>query len=291
MSSPSILESAPWWNSPAAQRLLAWEQQALALAVADVFGFHALQLGHPRLDGLSANRMPHRWLAQDALHVEVFKEGWVPAHPAAALMPVEELTRCGTPPHARWMHLACDFDALPFPANSIDLVVMPHTLDFCRDPHLSLREVERVLVPEGRVVIVGFNPLSAWGARQRVNALMQWIDNQRPAFVPGCPAMIGYHRLRDWLRLLSFETVGVDFGVWGLPLQSERALNRLAWMERAGDRWWPVLGAAYLVSAVKRVRAVRLVGPLRKARQTAGARPAPAVAASTRRVGGQQGAR
>ena len=31
----------------------------------------------------------------------------------------------------------------------------------------ALREVERVLVPEGRVVIFGLNPMSLWGLRQR----------------------------------------------------------------------------------------------------------------------------
>jgi ubiquinone/menaquinone biosynthesis C-methylase UbiE len=44
-----------------------------------------------------------------------------------------------------------DLHHLPLAANSIDLVVMPHTLEFAPDPHQMLREVERVLVPEGQV--------------------------------------------------------------------------------------------------------------------------------------------
>ncbi|WP_223717365.1 class I SAM-dependent methyltransferase, partial [Escherichia fergusonii] len=63
--------------------------------------------------------------------------------------------------------LRCDFHALPFPANSLDLVVLPHALELASDPHETLREVERVLVPEGRVVILGFNPASLWGLWQR----------------------------------------------------------------------------------------------------------------------------
>src|SRR4029450_12400239 len=62
--------------------------------------------------------------------------------------------------------LPCDFDALPFEANRLRLVVLPHALELARDPHLALREVDRVLRPEGRVVIVGFNPGSLWGVRQ-----------------------------------------------------------------------------------------------------------------------------
>ena len=72
--------------------------------------------------------------------------------------------RCLSTPRAA---LYCDFDALPFPDHSLDLVVLPHALELSRDPHLTLREVERVLVPEGRVMILGFNPASLWGLRQR----------------------------------------------------------------------------------------------------------------------------
>src|ERR1019366_694210 len=63
--------------------------------------------------------------------------------------------------------LNCHFEALPFDAASLDLVVLPHALELARDPHRTLREVERVLVPEGRVLIIGFNPASLWGTRQR----------------------------------------------------------------------------------------------------------------------------
>ena len=58
------------------------------------------------------------------------------------------------------------YEELPFATHSIDLVVMPHILEFAEDPHQVLREVERVLVPEGHVVITGFNPASLWGLRQ-----------------------------------------------------------------------------------------------------------------------------
>ena len=59
-----------------------------------------------------------------------------------------------------------DFTELPFATQSLDLVVMPHVLEFSAEPHQVLREVERVLIPEGQVIICGFNPISMWGARQ-----------------------------------------------------------------------------------------------------------------------------
>src|SRR4249920_3696938 len=63
--SHKIIEMGEWFATPAGRYMLAWEQQRLDLAVADIFGFHALQLGLPPLDALRANRMPHRWLAAD----------------------------------------------------------------------------------------------------------------------------------------------------------------------------------------------------------------------------------
>jgi hypothetical protein len=47
-----------WLGSPAGSHLLQWEQAQLDNMVADVFGYHALQLGMPELDALRNNRMP-----------------------------------------------------------------------------------------------------------------------------------------------------------------------------------------------------------------------------------------
>ena len=237
-----------WLATPPGQYLLAWEQERLDRVVADLFGFHAMQLGLPELDALRNNRMPHRGLASES----------------------------GALPRA--VALRCDTDALPFPERSLDLVVLPHTLELARDPHLTLAEVERVLVPEGRVVILGFNPASLWGLRQRWGRLRQRLGGRGPLFLPRPGDFIGYWRLRDWLRLLSFEVEGGRFGGYRPPLASESWLARFAWMDRTGDRWWPVLGAVYMLVAVKRVRGMRLVGLV--ARERAKPQAAPAVVAN-----------
>jgi SAM-dependent methyltransferase len=180
--------------------------------------------------------------------------------------------------------LHCDFDALPFASQSVDLLVLPHALELARDPHLTLREVERVLVPEGRVVIVGFNPASLWGLRQRMGRLHDvTARGSAPLILPRAGDFIGYWRLRDWLRLLSFEVERGRFGCWRPPFASQRWLGRFGWMENAGDRWWPVFGALYLLVAVKRVRGMRLVGLAR--RESLKPHNAPVVAANRRRQG------
>ncbi len=245
---PGIEALTAWLQTPPGQYLLAWEQAQLDRVVSDVFGFHALQVGLPELDALRANRMPHRWVALDAGHA-----------------PPDTTKRAA---------LFAQGDALPFAERSLDLVVLPHTLELARDPHRTLAEVERVLMPEGRVVILGFNAASLWGLRQRVGRMRRLAGASAPSFLPRPGEFIGYWRLRDWLRLLSFEVEGGRFGAYRPALGAQRWLDRFAWMDRIGDRWWPVFGAVYMVVAVKRVRGMRLVGLARRERTKAVAAPA-----------------
>ncbi len=262
----SIIELGQWLKSPPGHYLVNWEQQQMDRAVADLFGFHALQLGLPQLDGLRTNRMPHRWIGSDSM-----------ALPEPIELPRVDASLSTLSPH-EVLSLHCDFDALPFPSQSLDLVVLPHALELARDPHETLREVERVLVPEGRMVISGFNPASLWGLRQNLGRLRHRLGVGGRLFMPDEGEYIGYWRLRDWLRLLSFEVEIGRFGCWRPPFSRQSWIDGWGWTERAGERWWPVLGAVYFVVAVKRVRGMRLVGLSRQ--QRARGQTAPAAVAS-----------
>ena len=233
----AILGIDAWLQTPAGRYLLAWEQAQLDAAVADLFGFHALQLGWPQLDGLRANRMPQRWLGLD--------------------------TAGGA--------LQLDFDELPFEANSLDLLLLPHTLETAADPHHRLREAYRVLRPEGRLIVLGLNPASLWGLRQRV------FGELGGRFLPQAGSFLGYWRLRDWYKLLGLDIVDARFGCWRPPLQREATHDGL--FDRLGRTWWPVFGAAYLLHGVKRVHGMRLVG---LAKSPGKRRHAPAVALPSR---------
>ena len=236
-----------WLNSPLGAYMLDWERAEFERSVVDIFGYHALQLGLPELDTLRGNRMQHRWLAQS--------DGAVPLAETS---------------------LITDFAALPFPQASLDLVTLPHTLELSGDPHDTLSEVERVLVPEGRVVISGFHTNSLWGFRQRRTQLYRRLG-LGTVFVEETQEWIAYRRLRDWLRLLGFEVESARFGCYRPAFDSPRWMERCAWMDTAGARWWPIFGAAYFLVAVKRVRGMRKLEPTWKTRTQRGT--APAVAA------------
>ncbi len=241
-----ILDLPSWLKTPAGRYLLGWEQAQLDRAVADIFGFNALQLGLPELDALQANRMPQRWLACDSAQ--------------AAQWPSRTA-------------LSTDFSALPFATASLDLVVLAHALELHPDPHATLREVERVLVPEGRVVICGFNPNGLWAWRQRRAHWTQHLGfGER--FLPDVGQWLGYRRLRDWLRLLSFEVELHQYGCYRPAMHSLTWLERCAWMDKVGARWWPIFGSVYFVVAVKRVRGMRLLEPAWKVSSKVATAPA-----------------
>ena len=124
-----------WLESPLGRYLLVKEQALFDHALQNIFGFNALQIGFTDVNLLENCRIPYKFQISD------FAEN--------AGGQITALSH-----------------QLPILANSIDLVLLPHTLDFSEDPHHTLTETERVLVGEGHVVIAGFNPISTWGLKR-----------------------------------------------------------------------------------------------------------------------------
>ena len=208
-----------WFSTPKGAYVLRWEQGQFDSAVEDVFGFNAVQVGLPQFDLLRQSRIALR-------------------------------TRVGLDPAG---DLLADSGALPLASGSVDLVVLPHVLEFSAHPHRILREAARVLTHDGQIVISGFNPLSLWGMRRAL------YPNRKE--YPWCGRFIGLLRLKDWLQLLSFELNGGRFGCYAPPFSQAKWLGRSAFMEKAGERWWPIAGGVYVVRAVKRTVGMRLVMP------------------------------
>ncbi|MFC3108033.1 class I SAM-dependent methyltransferase [Undibacterium arcticum] len=227
----SIIVLGDWLQTPAGAYVKAWEQARLDALTADIFGFNAVQIGLPEINALQANRMPRKW--QTDRHVPAN----LPNGASASVV------------------VAHDFTELPFASQSLDLVVLPHVLEFAAEPHQVLREVERVLIAEGQVIVCGFNPASLWGARQMVGRL------SGAHFLPQHGEFISLPRLKDWLKLLNMEIDRGHFGCYAPPCRTSQWLDRFGFMEKAGERWWPYLGAVYMVQAIKRVKGMRLIGP------------------------------
>jgi len=230
---PLVVELAEWLDTPIGQYVQGWEQKKTNGMVANVFGYHAIQVGLPHWNLLEANRIPYQGRTHSCWDASAAADG---------------------------VSVYADPESLPFDSQSIDLLILPHVLECSNSPHQVLREAERVLVPEGRVVISGFNPWSLWGVHERIPGLDPVVPI--PAHM-----QVSLARLKDWFKLLSFEADRGHFGCYAPPCLSQKWLGRWSFMEAAGDRWWPVCGAVYVVSAIKRVAGMRLIEPVWKERK------------------------
>jgi SAM-dependent methyltransferase len=211
---------ASWFASAQGRYVLDWEQSRTDTTISEVFGFNALQLGLPEIDFLRNSRITRHW------HLGLNSQADV----------------------------LCDFRELPFAAQSIDLVVLPHVLEFYPDPQQIVREVERVLIPEGQAIFLGFNPYSLWGA-------YRYLPGIRQQGIPWKGHYLSPTRLRDWLDLLGFESEKTIFGAYAPPWSQEKWLRRWHFMEQAGGRWWGMGGGIYLLRATKRVHGMHLLTP------------------------------
>lgn len=149
-------------------------------------------------------------------------------------------------------------EKLPIATDSIDVVLLPHTLDFSPDPHQVLREAERVLIPEGRLIILGFNPVSLWGLRR--------LFRYRHGKVPWCGQFLSQRRVFDWLQLVGFDLEVTRPLMFRPPLKSRGLMERLVWWERIGEKYWLPFSGVYVVQAVKRVSRLTPVEPAWKIR-------------------------
>jgi SAM-dependent methyltransferase len=220
-----------WYRSPLGGEVARIECASVQRLLANTFGYYLIQVGviESFREALVTSRIRHRIeLPGERL------DGLLA--PAVVGLPTE----------------------LPLASDSIDAVLLPHTLDYCDQPRRVLAEVERVLIPEGRVVIVGFNALSVWGLRR-----LLWRSRGR---MPWCGYFRFTSQVEDWLSDLGFDIEARDSMLFCAPF-GPRLGARCAAIDEIGRRLWPILGGIYVIRAVKRVATLTPLKPLRSGRR------------------------
>jgi hypothetical protein len=206
-----------WFGGYLGEALLQAERAEISQVLPDLFGYHIVQLGVRGPDDLlGSSRISHR---------VVMDIGPVP----------------GTPPQ----HPMCVPSALPLASNSIDVMVVPHVLEFEPEAYTVLLEAERILIGEGMLIVLGFHPWSLWG-------LWRFLFKS-PGRVPWCGRFIAPGRVRSWLCDLGFEVVRTRGFYFRPPLADVGNVRRFMFLDRLGARCWPYFGGAYLLLAKKRV--------------------------------------
>lgn len=128
-----------------------------------------------------------------------------------------------------------DATALPVATESIDMLVLPHVLEFEDNPHQVLNEAARVLKPEGQMIVLGLNP---WSPKSLAKQLMFRRDF-------GLKNRIGCYRLMDWLAILKFES---EFSA-GFGLSTSQTVFR---PDSLLTKSLAHLATSYAVKAIKR---------------------------------------
>jgi SAM-dependent methyltransferase len=202
-----------WYQGETGQYLLSELEDRLNPVLVTTFGYYSLQIGCPDLiERLQDNcRVKHQFtLDNDA-------EAQIEATPSM----------------------------LPIASDSVDLVILMHHLSNTSEPHAVLREAYRVLIPEGKLVIIDFNPMSLWGLRHLLQA---WLEH---------PPFNGHYytagRIDDWMRLLGFDQHRHYRVGYLPPIQKRSFTRRLTWLEKGMKRWLPALSALNLMVYSKSV--------------------------------------
>ena len=217
VASPSRAGLSRWLRSPAGADLLRTEVERVHGAIGNLFGYHCLQIGDlAGVDLLCTSRIISR-----------------------AVIDID-----GAAPRQPYPLVSGAATSLPIDSHAVDVVVLPHVIEFESQPHDALREASRVLVPEGHLVVLGFNPASVIGLRRMLK--------YRAVTAPWCGTYFGTGRLRDWLTLLGFDII--DQRPCFAPGRGTRAGRPgvsplVEWLP-------PALASAGLVLAKKRVNAM-----------------------------------
>ena len=220
-----------WYTTPLGRRVLHIEQRELDAVLPYLFGYQLVQLGRTPEELFQASRIRHK-----------------------AVMDIASPSEMSTDPTGPGLRsLVGRPEALPLSPDSVDVLLLPHVLEFAESPHDVLREADRSLIPEGHLVVLGFNPWSLW-------MLWRWARGRRGG-MPWSGRFYSSVRLRDWLALLGFDIVLTRYYFFQPPLHHEAIMNRCGFAERIGRRAWPVLGAGYLLVARKRVTTLTPIRP------------------------------
>ena len=204
-----------WYQRPLGRLLAQAELAALQVELPTLFGYHLLVIDPPwQRCALKDSRIPH--------HV---------------IQSVEPLTQPET-------GLAGHTENWPILTDSVDAIVLPHTLELSSDPHQVLREADRSLIPDGHLVIIGFNPYSLWGLRRALS--------RKRGRMPWGARFQSLSRLKDWLGLLGFDTLHSHYLFQCPPVQNKRLLEKMYPSGPAGHYGSKLLSATYILVARKR---------------------------------------
>lgn len=221
-----------WLETQYGKELFEYEQNLIKKVLSKIFGLHILQIGLPAINYFTDGcRVNHKMVVSNKTNFKSTDERST---------------------------LYCKDSLIPLETNSIDAVLIAHELEFSQDPHAVIREIDRILLPEGHLIILAFNPWSLWGLRSRLTQKypeVMTIEDSRLDKYPWDGKWLTSHRIIDWLSLLNYEIEQKHYYYFKPCINSQKILNSMRFCEQIG-KIIPLGAAAYCIMAKKKREAM-----------------------------------
>lgn len=212
-----------WWSSTLGQLVIQVEAEKLVKVFPQVFGYHILLLG----------------IVAQFKMIEY------------SVIPYQSVINPFTSDNAAAKTITSKWECLPFANNSVDVVVLPHTLDFSENPMAIIQEACRVLIPEGRLLIFGLNPYSLWrltSSLSRGKKRMPWCCDFKSA-----------GSIKRELTRLECQIIGQDYFLFQPPMQNIARMEKLGFLNKISRFGLRGLSGIYFIEAQKKVQGVRAI--------------------------------
>lgn len=143
------------------------------------------------------------------------------------------------------LSIEADLDDLPILSGCIDLVILPHTLEFIDNPRQLLTEACRMIRPEGLIVVCTFNPYSSWGLKKCIS--------KSEGSLPRDSHFISSSLIKSWLRLADFAVESHCSALFRPPVERETIYHKMRFVERVGAWCFPKAGGINIITARAKV--------------------------------------
>lgn len=181
--------------TPFGREILRKERRFFSHNVSHLFGNYSLQIGLAQINLLQGNKIVNHYTLDKDINVDLY--------------------------------------FLPFAENSIDLIICPHVLEFHNNYEHILRELHRVLAPNGKIILSCFNRASWLGLCKKKIPLFKKAH------------LIKLDQLKTQLEELNFGIDGGKFFSYLPPFDSPRKIHAWRWLNQVGDRWFPTFGNSF----------------------------------------------
>ncbi|MBN2689908.1 MAG: methyltransferase domain-containing protein [Gammaproteobacteria bacterium] len=205
-----------WYQEPLGKVVYASEQELIASYLKNRFGHYLLQVGGSRCSG------------------------YVTASPIQNKIYLSEERVSGVYDAT----IQAKYEDLPFQLNSVDVALVAHALESAKKPQKLLSELFHVLLPNGYLLIIGFNPVSCWKLASifQDKSRMPWLGNWHTI-----------SKVNEWLQEVGFDIIEYNSCFFNFPTTNKTLSQHGKYLEMLGSAVLPSCGAIYAILAKKTV--------------------------------------